>query len=99
MQENEIEQKSGELNSLLVEIVKNQKRNYKTMAVVFVIVVTCMTIIICALVGAFTWYEAQFEYETVATETVEQEVSGDGSSINNVEGNQYNDNAIHNEGD
>lgn len=99
MQENEIEQRSGELNSLLVEVVKNQKRSYKILATVFVTVVVCLTIIICSLIGAFTWYEAQFEYETVATETVEQEVSGNGSSINNIEGNQYNDNAVHNEGD
>ena len=46
----------------------------------------------------FIIYERQFEVtEKIVTETkTEQEVSGDGSSINNVEGNMYKDNAIHN---
>lgn len=49
-------------------------------------------------VGAFVWYESQFEYvwtDTGGNQT--QEASGENSNINNVEGDQYNDSAIHND--
>ena len=36
--------------------------------------------------------------EKVVSETITQEVSGSDSEINNVEGNMYKDNAIHEEG-
>ena len=49
------------------------------------------------IVGFFV-YESQFETEAIETQTtITQEVSGDGSDINNVDGNQYNDNATHNQ--
>lgn len=85
-------------SSLMMELVTNQKRNYKILERLFVIVVLCLTIIVCTLIGCFTWYESQFEWEEITTKEITQEVSGDSSSINNVEGNQYNDNATHNEG-
>lgn len=47
-------------------------------------------------VGAFVWYESQFEY--VCDDSGQtQEISGENSNINNVEGDQYNDSAIHND--
>lgn len=51
------------------------------------------------IVGAFLWYESQFTYtdkEVIETTTTTQEVSGEDSEINNVDGNQYKDNATHN---
>lgn len=48
------------------------------------------------IVGAFLWYESQWEYETTTTTT--QTVDGDSAEINNVEGNQYKDSATHYEG-
>ena len=48
------------------------------------------------IVGAFLWYESQWEYETTTTTT--QTVEGDSAEINNVEGNQYKDSASHYEG-
>ena len=48
------------------------------------------------IVGAFLWYESQWEYETTTTTT--QTVEGDSAEINNVEGNQYKDSARHYEG-
>jgi hypothetical protein len=64
-----------------------------------VIIVVCFTVIIGSMIGGFFWYESQFEYDEVytTTEQVDQEVSGSNSSINNIEGNQYNGNAIHND--
>ena len=58
-------------------------------------------------VGSFLLYESQFEYgattkEVITTETTDnsvitQEVNGENSEVNNVEGDMYRDNSTHNE--
>lgn len=96
--QSDLEKEQKELDSLLTAIIKNQKRNYKVLARLFVVVVICLTVIICTLIYCFTWYESQFEWTETTTKEITQEVSGENSSINNVEGKQYNDNATHNEG-
>lgn len=92
-------------NKLLLKMVKNQKDNVKSIIRVFVITVICYTALLISMVVGFFVYESQFEIvdefttttDSYNTETINQEVSGENSSINNVEGNQYNDNATHNE--
>lgn len=51
------------------------------------------------IVGAFLWYELHMSttVETVVDTQTTQSVDGENSEINNVEGNQYKDEAIHNE--
>ena len=95
----ELNKKDAELTQLLIEVIQNQKKNAKSLIRFLVIIVICFTIIICSMVGGFFWYESQFEYVETQTysEQIDQEVSGEGSSINNIEGNQYNGNAIHND--
>ena len=86
-------------NKLLLEMAKNQKENIRNIIKVFIITIFCYTLILISMVVGFFVYESQFETvetETV-TETVTQEVSGENSTINNVEGNQYNDSSTHNE--
>ena len=86
-------------NKLLLEMAKNQKENIRNIIKVFVITIFCYTLILISMVVGFFVYESQFETvetETV-TKTVTQEVSGENSTINNVEGNQYNDSSTHNE--
>lgn len=92
-------EQSQAMNHLLLEMVKNQKENYKALIKTFIIVIVCYTILLIAGITGFFWYESQFEIteEVTTTETVTQEVSGEGSEINNVEGDLYKDNAIHNE--
>lgn len=52
----------------------------------------------------FVWYESQFETvqttEETETKDVDLSTSGDNAdaTYNDVSGNQYNDNAVHNEG-
>lgn len=94
----ELNKKDRELTELLIEVIQNQKKNAKSLMRFLVIIVICFTIIICSMIAGFFWYESQFEYTYDYLETTQQEVSGEGSSINNVKGNQYNDNAVHNEG-
>ena len=76
-------------NKLLLQMVKNQKENNKNMIRIFII----------TMVVGFFVYESQFEteLETTTETTITQEVSGEDSTINNVEGNQYNDDATHNQ--
>ena len=86
-------------NKLLLQMVKNQKENNKNMVRVFIITMCCMTVLLVSMVIGFFVYEGQFEtgMETTTETTITQEVSGEDSTINNVEGNQYNDNATHNQ--
>lgn len=86
-------------NKLLLQMVKNQKENNKNMIRVFIITMCCMTILLVSMIVGFFVYESQFEteLETTTETTITQEVSGEDSTINNVEGNQYNDNATHNQ--
>lgn len=89
-------------NKLLLQMNKNQRESNKNLIRSLIIVVVCYTVIVVTMIIGFFVYESQFEYmDTLTTETIdktyEQEVSGDNSSINNVEGDQYNDNATHNE--
>lgn len=58
-------------------------------------------------VGSFLLYESQFDYEATTEEVITpettdnsaitQEVNGENSEINNVEGEMYRDNSTHNE--
>ena len=85
-------------NRLLLDMVKNQKGYINGIFRIFIITFVCYTLILISMIVGFFVYESQFETEVVETQTtITQEVSGDGSDINNVEGNQYNDNATHNQ--
>lgn len=84
-------------NELLLEMVKTQKQALKQTITAFIATVICLTMIIIAGICGFFWYESQFE--TVVTEEIttttttteyDQEVTGEGSSINNVQGEQIN---------
>lgn len=100
MLEEHIEKQNSELNKLLVEVVKNQRKSYKNLILVFIITVVSLSVILCGMMFTFIWFEKQYEVtetEEIVREVTTQEVNGEGSSINNVEGNQYNDHAIHNE--
>lgn len=91
-------EQSQAMNHLLLEMVKTQKENYKALMRIFITTVVMYTFILVSMIIGFFWYESQFETTTeVVTREVTQEVSGNDSEINNVEGNMYKDDAIHNE--
>lgn len=97
MHDKELEQLKA-TNELLLEMVRNQKQALKQTITAFIATVICLTMIIIAGIFGFFWYESQFE--TVVTEEItttttttteyDQEVSGEGSNINNVQGEQIN---------
>lgn len=86
------------MNELLLEMVKNQKEANKNNFKVFISVIICYTLLLISMVVGFFIHESQFEIasttETITTTT--QEVSGQDSEINNIQGNMYKDNAVHN---
>lgn len=92
-------EQSQAMNRLLLEMTKAQRMNTKALIRVLVIVIICSTVILTSMIAGFFWYESQFEVtEQVVTETTTtQEVSGENSEINNVQGNMYKDNATHNQ--
>lgn len=95
----EIAEQTQAMNKLLLEIVKTQKSNTKSLIKVFIATIVCYTVLLLSLILGFFWYESQFETseKIVAEKTITQEVSGENSEINNVEGNLYKDSAVHNE--
>lgn len=88
-------------NKLLLDMAKNQKKNMSNLFKIFIITVCCYTILLISMVIGFFVYESRYtitdQVSDTVTETIEQEVSGSGSSINNIKGDQYTDNAVHNE--
>lgn len=82
------------LNRIVMTMLQQQKENNKRLFIALII-----SLFINAFIfGGFLYYESQWEYATTTTTTIEQEVDGDGAGINNVQGNQYNDSAVHNDG-
>lgn len=78
------------LHSLLIESKKRELRQWG-------IILALIGVIISGIIGFFV-YESQFEQEETTTETTYSyaEASGDSAAINNVQGDQYNDQATQN---
>ncbi|MBO4543239.1 MAG: hypothetical protein J5725_08685 [Bacteroidales bacterium] len=92
--ENDALDQSIALNRITLALLKEQKEINKRM---FIIICSLVAAIVVMFFG-FLYYESQWEVVSEETTTIEQEVSGDGSRINNVQGDQYNDNSVHSEG-
>jgi len=90
--ENDTMKQSVMVARILADVSQQYERYFKRMWIVLIASIIANLII----VGAFLWYESQWEYETTTTTT--QTVEGDSAEINNVEGNQYKDSATHYEG-
>lgn len=87
-----------ELNNVLLDVTKAQEKALSSFKILLIAIIASFTLIICAMVAGFFYYESQFE--TVETKTTATTLSteGENANINNVtNGNQYNDDAVHNE--
>lgn len=90
------------LNKITMKLLeKKHKEDILTKVILLVSILVNLII-----VGIFVAYESQFvvvpgNTETVTTSTTTttttQDVDGESAQINNVQGNQYKDNATHNE--
>ena len=79
-------------DNALIELLKDMVEHKKREARFLFYALIAVVIMNIAEIGAFLWFELQWEYTD--TITTEQEVSGDGSDIVNgdqIEGDQYND--------
>lgn len=82
------------LNKIVMEMLKGQKESNKRL---FIALIVSILLNACIVAG-FLYYESQFTYtDQVTTTTITQEADGD-SNINNVQGDQYNDQAVHSDG-
>lgn len=97
MQDN-LQQNMEITNKLLLEMVKNQKAGNKNLTKVFISAIIGYTVLLIGMVVCFFIYESQYETDITDKYSIEQEASGDEAEINNVMGDQYKDNATHNEG-
>lgn len=94
----------SEFENLLLDTQKEYTRSNKFKDKIIVLLIILM--FLEAVVGycSFVWYESQFDYVTTTQETetksVDVETEGDNANAeyNDVGGNQYNDNATHNQG-
>lgn len=86
------------VNETLMDIVKRQNKSIKKITRAWSISAICFTAVIITMIVSFFWYESQFKVTDVVTTTTTttQEVSGENSEINNVEGDMYKDSATHN---
>lgn len=95
-----------ELNKLMFETQKQYKKSNKLKDKIIILLTVLMFAEVVIFYGGFVWYESQFDYVSTeqSTETQDVDVSTSGENANaeyndnDVQGNQYNGNAVHNEG-
>lgn len=83
--------------SALTHIVLDMLESKKHECKMFFVALICSLFVNVIIVVGFLYYESQWEYSDTTTTTTEQEVSGADSEINNVKGDQYRDNSVHND--
>lgn len=81
------------LNKVLMKI--NEDRKFELRILYGILVLSILVNVVIASI--FISYEKSMVYETTWETTTTQEVEGDEAEINNVEGNMYKDNSVHND--
>lgn len=90
-----------EFESVLLDTQKEYSRSNRMKDKIIVVLIVLM--FLEAIIGycGFVWYESQFDYVTTERTTQDVDLSTEGENANaeynDVQGNQYNDNATHNE--
>lgn len=89
-----------EFSEVLIDVQKEYKRSNKLKDIIIIILIVLMFLQSAFSFGCFVWYESQFDYVTTDGKNVDVETSGDNANAeyNDVNGNQYNDNSVHNQG-
>ena len=93
----------SEFENLLLDTQKEYSRSNRMKDKIIVVLIVLMFLETAIGYCGFVWYESQFDYVTTeqTTETKSVDVGTDGDNANaeynDVNGNQYNDNATHSE--
>lgn len=91
----------SEFENLLLDTQKEYRRSNRMKDKIIVVLIVLM--FLEAIIGycGFVWYESQFDYVTTEQTTKDVDLSTEGENANaeynDVQGNQYNDSATHNE--
>lgn len=93
MENKKVNENDMDLVALLFETIKTLKHTIKV--VVITLIISILSNVVIA--GMFVYYELQFDVIDEVKTTEQISVDGENATLNNVSGDQYNDNAVHNE--
>lgn len=91
----------SEFENLLLDTQKEYSRSNRMKDKIIIVLIAL--VFLEAVIGycGFVWYESQFDYVTTEQTTKDVDLSTEGENANaeynDVQGNQYNDSATHNE--
>ena len=92
---------SNEFECILLDVQKEYRKSNKFKDKIIIVLIVLMFLEAVIGYGGFIWYESQFDYVTTEQTTQDVDLSTEGENANaeynDVQGNQYNDNATHNE--
>jgi hypothetical protein len=80
---------------ILLDVQKEYQQSNRMKDKIIILLIVLMFLEAVAGYSGFVWYESQFE--TTTTETMEVYTEGDNANAEYVDGDQYNDNSVHNE--
>ena len=90
-----------EVERVLIDTQKEYSKSNRTKDKIIMLLIILMFLEAVIGYSGFVWYERQFDYVTTeqTTQDVDLSTEGDNASAeyNDVQGNQYNDSATHNE--
>lgn len=93
MENKKVNENDMDLVALLFETIKTLKHTIKV--VVITLIISILSNVVIA--GMFVYYELQFDVIDEVKTTDQISVDDENAILNNVSGDQYNDNAVHNE--
>ena len=90
-----------EVERVLIDTQKEYSKSNRTKDKIIMLLIILMFLEAVIGYSGFVWYESQFDYVTTEQTTQDVDLSTEGDNANaeynDVQGNQYNDNATHNE--
>lgn len=91
----------NEFERVLLDVQKEYSKSNKFKDKIIIVLIVLMFLEAVIGYSGFLWYESQFDYATTEQTTSDVDLSTEGDNANaeynEVQGNQYNDSAIHNE--
>lgn len=91
----------SEFERVLLDVQKEYSKSNKFKDKIIIVLIVLMFFEAVIGYSGFIWYESQFDYVTTEQTTSDVDLSTEGDNANaeynEVQGNQYNDSATHNE--
>ena len=91
----------NEFERVLLDVQKEYSKSNKFKDKIIIVLIVLMFFEAVIGYSGFLWYESQFDYVTTEQTTSDVDLSTEGENANaeynEVQGNQYNDSATHNE--